>query len=85
MTEYNRTRIILWRHGQTDYNQAGRFQGRTDVPLNKVGLVQAQQGGRALAQWQWTPCLLRRSAGRLVTGQQLAQRLNLPVDAPTSG
>ncbi len=35
-------RIILVRHGETDWNAAGRIQGHRDTPLNAVGRVQAQ-------------------------------------------
>ncbi|RBY78529.1 histidine phosphatase family protein [Blastococcus sp. TF02-09] len=33
--------LILWRHGRTEWNAEGRFQGRLDPPLDEVGRRQA--------------------------------------------
>lgn len=52
---------ILWpelyfiRHGQTDWNAEGRYQGSKDIPLNDIGRAQADLNGKVLAD------LLQRS------------------------
>lgn len=42
-------RLVVWRHGRTPWNAEKRFQGQTDVPLDDVGLAQAEQAARVLA------------------------------------
>ena len=42
-------RIILVRHGETDWNLQGRFQGQIDIPLNNNGKKQAAAAGSFLS------------------------------------
>jgi len=35
------SRLVVWRHGNTDWNAGSRVQGQADVPLNEVGRQQA--------------------------------------------
>lgn len=44
------TRLLLVRHGITEWNAAGRFQGHADIPLSELGLQQAAEAGRRLAE-----------------------------------
>lgn len=37
----NTKTIFMFRHGETDWNRAGRLQGGTDIPLNERGRAQA--------------------------------------------
>jgi uncharacterized phosphatase len=43
------TELILVRHGETDWNRDGRYQGHADPPLNAAGRDQALELARELA------------------------------------
>ncbi len=42
------SRMLLARHGQTEWNMAGRRQGRSDSPLTAAGLAQAHHHAERL-------------------------------------
>lgn len=75
-----RTRIVLWRHGQTDHNVEGRFQGQVDVPLNEIGLAQAEQASGLLAKIQVDAIVSSPLIRALATVEPLAARLGLQVE-----
>ena len=72
-------RLVLWRHGQTQWNVDGRFQGQSDIPLDPVGEQQAERAARLLAALQpaaiYSSDLIRATA----TAVPLARLTGLPV------
>lgn len=47
-------KLVLIRHGESQWNQENRFTGWVDVDLSEKGRAEAQKGGKALAQRGFT-------------------------------
>jgi broad specificity phosphatase PhoE len=59
------SRIVLVRHGETEWSATGRHTSRTDVPLTGRGQSQAEALGRCLQAWRFALVLtspLQRAA-----------------------
>jgi broad specificity phosphatase PhoE len=79
-------RIPFWflRHGETDWNARGLSQGNVDIPLNSIGLEQAERAAAALKQAVATgpkvATIVASPLGRaLTTAQMVGDVLGLPV------
>ena len=72
------TRFILVRHGRTAWNREVRFRGREDLPLDEVGLKQAEAAGRRIAA-TWSVSAVYTSPLRRArqTAQAIAKALGL--------
>lgn len=75
----SRTRLVLVRHGQTDWNFGGRFQGQADVELNDVGIEQARLMAPYLAALQPAAVLSSDLKRASVTAQHIADACGLGV------
>lgn len=73
------TRIILVRHGQTEWNRVERFRGRMDVALNETGLAQAEALAERLSTEPISAIYTSPLSRAMQTAQPTAQRLGLLV------
>ena len=74
------TRIVLVRHGETEWNRVEHFRGRADVPLNETGLAQAKAMARRVAA-EWRPIAIYSSplARAVKTAEAVAWHFGLSV------
>ena len=71
--------FLIFRHGETDWNAQGRFQGHTDIPLNEKGRAQAR-GLIDPLRAQGLEVILSSDLSRArETAEIVAQSLNIPV------
>jgi uncharacterized phosphatase len=78
-------RLVLVRHGETDWNQERRLQGRTDNPLNGVGRAQACKAGRLLAAEPWSVVVSSPLLRAVQTAHLIADAVGLQAAGTVPG
>ncbi|MBF0813821.1 histidine phosphatase family protein [Staphylococcus sp. KG4-3] len=73
------TKICFIRHGETDWNIAGRLQGLTNTPLNEKGIEQAKACGQHLKESHWDVILTSPLSRAKTTAQWIQHYLNIPL------
>ena len=76
-------RLLLVRHGETDWNKARRFQGQTDTALNDRGHQQAAQVALTLANEPLVRVLSSPLKRAWQTAEQIAKPHQLSVERET--
>ena len=78
------TDLILWRHGQTDYNLQGRIQGRVDIPLNGTGREQARRAADSIAVLKPTRIVSSPLVRARATAETLASLIGQSVEVDSA-
>ncbi len=73
------TRLILVRHGRTEWNRVERFRGRTDLELDATGVRQAESTAKRLSSWPITTIYSSPLRRAIATANAVAQQCNLRV------
>ncbi|MCJ7618875.1 MAG: histidine phosphatase family protein [Anaerolineae bacterium] len=73
------TRVVLMRHGETEWNRVERFRGRIDIDLNETGRRQALLTAQRLSGWQIGAIYSSPLQRALQTAQPIAEACGLRV------
>jgi broad specificity phosphatase PhoE len=85
--------LYFIRHGETDWNREGRYQGARDIPLNDTGRAQAdrngvllkqllQRAGRNSEEFDWYVSPLSRTRETMDRVRAAFRDTPLPIVAP---
>ena len=73
------TRIIIVRHGRTEWNRVERFRGRADIGLDEVGMKQAEAAAQRIKGWPISAIYSSPLRRALSTAEIIAANLDLKV------
>jgi probable phosphoglycerate mutase len=77
--------LYFIRHGETDWNRAGRLQGRLDIPINETGKSQARRNALELKEMLEGHAALDFIASPLLRARQTMEIVRQGLDLPPGG
>ena len=72
-------KFFLVRHGETEWNKLGRFQGHEDINLNERGLAQAKETAKAAAEWGHSAIYTSPLVRTVQVAEEIAKVTPVPV------
>ena len=70
-------RICLIRHGETNWNNEKRIQGREDIPLNETGIEQINESTKYLKRFTWKAIITSPLARAKMSAQIISKEIKL--------
>jgi broad specificity phosphatase PhoE len=77
-------KLLLVRHGETEWNKLGKFQGHCDIALNARGLAQARETAQAVVTWQHSAVYASPLCRTMRVAEEISQAGGKPV-VPVAG
>lgn len=73
------TKLLIIRHGRTEWNRVERLRGRADIALDELGRKQAEATAKRVAEWQVNAIYSSPLRRAMETAQILARPAGLEV------
>ena len=72
-------KLVLVRHGETEWNKLGRFQGHSDISLNSRGIAQARETAGAVVAWKHSAVYSSTLRRTMQVAEEISQLSGMPV------
>jgi probable phosphoglycerate mutase len=74
-------KLFMVRHGETEWNKVGRFQGQSNQRLNERGLAQARDTAKAAISWKPTALYSSPLCRTMQVAEEISRLVGLPIIA----